>query len=144
MTGAEARRREVAVLREQGGCFDLWRHKLADLDGFTYVRKGQPCSRIDAAYASTELLQWAGDSGAGVRIAMTRECEPLSPDHRSIVVRLPGPFTRAKPEGLCTTVSAVPRPTRQPSRAADTGPPLMPGLRPKRGHSSVDVTTWQR
>ena len=76
------------------------------------MREGKPCSRIDAAYGNKALLRWAGDGENGLRIAMTSECLPLSPDHRSVVVRLSGPFTRSKRDGLCTTVSAVPRPTR--------------------------------
>ena len=78
----------------------------------TFVKDGQPCSRIDAAYGNRALLRWGDADKEEVHVAITRKCEPLSCDHRCLIVRLVGPFTRAAPEGYATAVSAVPRPRR--------------------------------
>ena len=92
------------------GAVDAWRQKLPDLDAFSYVQSGEPCSRIDQAWLNDRLLQWCGSDGSGLRVALTETTEPLSPDHRSLVLRLPPWFTReAGGEGLCTAISAVPK-----------------------------------
>lgn len=92
------------------GAVDAWRQKLPELDAYSFVQGGQPCSRIDQAWLNERLLGWCGSDGSGLRIALTETTEPLSPDHRSLVLRLPPPFTRAAGgEGLCTALSAVPR-----------------------------------
>ena len=46
-----------------GGMADLWRWKMPESNEFTFVKDGQPCSRIDAAYGNRALLRW-GDVGA--------------------------------------------------------------------------------
>ena len=59
---------------------------------FTYVHHGVPCSRIDKVYADWEAVYW-GDGQKGVKIATTTALEPLSSDHRTIFTQFKGPFT---------------------------------------------------
>ena len=98
---------------QDSSLIDLWRYKLPDVDAHSYVKDGQPLSRIDQCWVDQGLINWGGGDGGGTRIAMTVKTEPLSPDHRSLILRLQPHFTRAAGgEGLCTAISAAPKPVR--------------------------------
>ena len=99
---------------EAAGFIDVYRYKHPTAQEYTFVREGVPCSRIDKHYANRKLLQWQGGGVSGVRTAITSSTQPLSPDHRSVIVLWPGPFTprtRTGGQGV-VTISAVPRPAR--------------------------------
>lgn len=95
---------------EECGFQDVQRLKMGDRAPKTYVRSGEPCSRIDATYMNWPALNWGGDGGAGVKTAVTAMCKPLSPDHRAVLTSLSGHFKRARGTGTVTAFSAVPRP----------------------------------
>ena len=67
---------------QESSLIDLWRYKLPDVEAHSFVKDGAPCSRIDQCWVDERLCNWGGGGGGGMRIAMTVQTEPLSPDHR--------------------------------------------------------------